>query len=273
LILPAQIDGRARPPEGQVFVPFFDEAYLINELTLDAFCPISASPTTRSARSGWSEPDRRSRTRPVDRSRYFLIGLAVLLMAALVAVVGQSLTAGREPARVMPVVAAPTPTLPTEAGMYARVARAAEYASMPTEPNRARTLAVYYARRAYPGAPPAIPHPVDEREAFGKACLSCHGSGGWVAALRGLRAGARRIPRCLVPRSATCPHPGGAGRGARPCAVRQRLADLRAAAAQRSAMSGSPPPIPHALQMRENCRACHAGPGRCPGCARRIPSA
>jgi len=46
----------------------------------------------------------------VDRSRYFLIGLAVLLMAALVAVVGQSLTAGREPARVMPVVAAPTPT-------------------------------------------------------------------------------------------------------------------------------------------------------------------
>jgi cytochrome c-type protein NapB len=26
-------------------------------------------------------------------------------------------------------------------------------------------------------------------------------------------------------------------------------------------MPGSPPPIPHALQMRENCRACHAGPG------------
>jgi nitrate reductase (cytochrome) len=44
LILPAQIDGRARPPEGQVFVPFFDESYLINELTLDAFCPISGQP-------------------------------------------------------------------------------------------------------------------------------------------------------------------------------------------------------------------------------------
>jgi cytochrome c-type protein NapB len=26
-------------------------------------------------------------------------------------------------------------------------------------------------------------------------------------------------------------------------------------------MPASPPPIPHALQMRENCRACHAGPG------------
>jgi nitrate reductase NapA len=44
LVLPAQIDGRARPPEGQVFVPFFDEALLINELTLDAFCPISGQP-------------------------------------------------------------------------------------------------------------------------------------------------------------------------------------------------------------------------------------
>jgi nitrate reductase NapA len=44
LALPAQIDGRARPPEGQVFVPFFDEGLLINELTLDAFCPISGQP-------------------------------------------------------------------------------------------------------------------------------------------------------------------------------------------------------------------------------------
>jgi len=44
LVLPAQIDGRARPPQGQVFVPFFDETSLINELTLDAFCPISGQP-------------------------------------------------------------------------------------------------------------------------------------------------------------------------------------------------------------------------------------
>ena len=42
--LPAQIDGRGRPQEGHVFVPFFDEGILINELTLDAFCPISKQP-------------------------------------------------------------------------------------------------------------------------------------------------------------------------------------------------------------------------------------
>ena len=44
LTLPARIQGRAQPPPGQVFVPFFDEHYLVNELTLDAFCPISKQP-------------------------------------------------------------------------------------------------------------------------------------------------------------------------------------------------------------------------------------
>jgi cytochrome c-type protein NapB len=218
----------------------------------------------------------------VERSRYFLIGLAALLMAAAVAVVGQSLTAGREPARVMPVVAEATPTLPTEAGMYARVSRAAEYAAMPTEPNRRRTLSVFSARRAYPGAPPVIPHPVDEREAFGKACLSCHGSGGWAPRFE---AYAPVTPhpemiscrQCHVPmtpggegRTATLAPSGGEGsvrgigmvRG--PEAVRGSVSDWQTIAPpplHGSAMPGSPPPIPHALQMRENCRACHAGPG------------
>ena len=38
------IDQRGKPTPGQVFVPFFDEDYLINELTLDAYCPISNQP-------------------------------------------------------------------------------------------------------------------------------------------------------------------------------------------------------------------------------------
>jgi len=33
--------GRNRPPEGLVYVPFFDETILVNKLTLDATCPIS----------------------------------------------------------------------------------------------------------------------------------------------------------------------------------------------------------------------------------------
>jgi nitrate reductase NapA len=44
LVLPVVIDGRGRPTQGQVFVPFFDEKLLINEVTLDAHCPISKQP-------------------------------------------------------------------------------------------------------------------------------------------------------------------------------------------------------------------------------------
>ena len=44
LVLPALVGGRGRPAAGQVFVPFFDEGMLVNELTLDAFCPISKQP-------------------------------------------------------------------------------------------------------------------------------------------------------------------------------------------------------------------------------------
>lgn len=44
MVMPASVDERGRPPIGQVFVPFFDENYLINEITLDAYCPISKQP-------------------------------------------------------------------------------------------------------------------------------------------------------------------------------------------------------------------------------------
>jgi len=42
--LPARIDGRGKPPRGVLFVPFFDEAKLINIVTLDAMDNISKEP-------------------------------------------------------------------------------------------------------------------------------------------------------------------------------------------------------------------------------------
>lgn len=44
LELPALIDGRGKPPQGSVFVPFFDEGYLVNRLVLDAMDNISKQP-------------------------------------------------------------------------------------------------------------------------------------------------------------------------------------------------------------------------------------
>jgi nitrate reductase NapA len=42
--LPVLLDGRGRPPRGLVFVPFYDEGKLINQLTLDAMDNISKEP-------------------------------------------------------------------------------------------------------------------------------------------------------------------------------------------------------------------------------------
>lgn len=36
-----EIDGRVTPQQGMVFVPWFDEDVMINQVTLDAYCPIS----------------------------------------------------------------------------------------------------------------------------------------------------------------------------------------------------------------------------------------
>ncbi len=44
IVMPASVNGRGTPEPNQIFVPFFDEKYLINDLTLDAFCPISKQP-------------------------------------------------------------------------------------------------------------------------------------------------------------------------------------------------------------------------------------
>jgi len=44
LIVPASVEGRSIPRRGLVFVPFFDESNMINDVTLDSYCPISREP-------------------------------------------------------------------------------------------------------------------------------------------------------------------------------------------------------------------------------------
>ena len=41
ITLSVETSGRNKPPRGLVYVPFFDEARLINKLILDATCPLS----------------------------------------------------------------------------------------------------------------------------------------------------------------------------------------------------------------------------------------
>lgn len=119
-----------------------------------------------------------------------------------------------------------------------------------------RKLSQYYSRRQYLGSPPEIPHPV---EVHGKRleCLICHADGGWTVTLK------RITPVTPHPEQASCMQ----------CHVWPvtdalfRPTDWQSLPPPRlgrSYLPGAPPPIPHDLQMRDNCNACHVGPGTIP---------
>ena len=117
-----------------------------------------------------------------------------------------------------------------------------------------RTLSEYYARRQYPGSPPVIPHKVDEPDLARVECLACHAKGGWSEELK------RHTPITPHPEQEAC----------RQCHIAVTDVklfvdiDWRSVATPRlgrSELPGAPPPIPHELQMRGDCIACHVGPG------------
>jgi cytochrome c-type protein NapB len=116
-----------------------------------------------------------------------------------------------------------------------------------------RTLNAYYARRQYPGAPPETPHPVTVHKKK-LDCLMCHTDGGWTWILK------RKTPVTPHPEQSSCMQ----------CHVSPvtdalfRATDWRSIPPPRlgrSYLPDAPPPIPHYLQMRNNCIACHVGPG------------
>jgi cytochrome c-type protein NapB len=111
-------------------------------------------------------------------------------------------------------------------------------------------------RRAYDGAPPTIPH-----ESFGARCAACHNARGQSVSGVGF---APASPHDDTERA------GGTTR-CRQCHVfvttgGQFVAseyepleqDLRYGG---RATPGAPPTMPHRTLMRENCVACHDGPG------------
>jgi nitrate reductase NapA len=44
LEIEARLNYRSQPSRGQLFVPWFDEAFPVNRLMLDACCPLSGQP-------------------------------------------------------------------------------------------------------------------------------------------------------------------------------------------------------------------------------------
>ena len=117
-----------------------------------------------------------------------------------------------------------------------------------------RTLAEYYSRRQYLGSPPFIPHEIEMAEQADLECKTCHVKGGWTEEMK------RHTPLTPHPEHTAC----------KQCHVRMTESDKLFMANYwlsvspprlgRAYLPGAPPPVPHTLQMRGDCIACHVGP-------------
>lgn len=116
-----------------------------------------------------------------------------------------------------------------------------------------RNLNSFYELRQYPGSPPRIPHevaPSFSEEAVD--CLSCHGKGGYVSKFEAF--------------APVTPHPEN--EACYQCHLPKNTDELFQQTDWKSIdpppigrpqLGGSPPQIPHSLQLREDCIACHTG--------------
>ncbi len=177
--------------------------------------------------------------------------MCVLLMLGAVYIVGTSLSEEGKPPPPTTLSDNPTASIPVERGVFSR----SEYATLYQEmPESERTLNTYYQNRAYPGAPPTIPHPlVSEKGIGGKTCLQCHQHGGYAEQFKAY------APVTPHPELLNC----------KQCHVPQKTTinfkpsnweKIAANDIHQAAMPGAPPVIPHTLEMRNNCLSCHAGP-------------
>ncbi|WP_282080788.1 cytochrome C [Aquimarina algiphila] len=190
------------------------------------------------------------------KKRLGIISLFILLFIAFIVIWNFSYKKGLEEAYIPIAEEVPVSTIPSEKGVFARSEFALEYLNMPIDEEHQRSLATYYDNRAYPGAPPSIPHELlkGERGIGGKACLQCHQNGGFVEKFNAY------APVTPHPELINC----------RQCHVAQNtqtlftdtnFAEIHAPKVDvNSALPGSPPMMPHDIQMRENCLSCHAGP-------------
>jgi len=187
--------------------------------------------------------------------RLGIISLFILLLVAFIAIWNFSYQSGLEEAYIPLKESDAHPIIPSEKGVFQRSEYAFDYANMPKDEKHQRSLKNYYDNRAFHGAPPSIPHTVSsERNMGGSSCLKCHENGGFVTKYNAY------APVTPHPEKVNC----------RQCHVPQKTNSLfRATYFEKIAapktginneLQGSPPVIPHQIQLRENCLACHAGP-------------
>lgn len=108
--------------------------------------------------------------------------------------------------------------------------------------------------RAFNGAPPTIPHPIDQR--VDASCIACHRDGAISRTLRIPRMSHGFLASCLQCHVEANPQHASSDRF-----PESDFAGLAAPAAGPRAFPGAPPLIPHSTWMRSECMSCHGYEG------------
>lgn len=124
-----------------------------------------------------------------------------------------------------------------------------------TPADKAATLALRASRRAYAGAPPTIPHPVDAN--LVGSCLGCHGSGVKVGDTI-----APKISHVHLTNCTQCHAQAGTPGLGPEFPVANTFVGLESPTQGSRAWPGAPPVMPHSTRMREDCTSCHGTTGR-----------
>jgi cytochrome c-type protein NapB len=213
--------------------------------------------------------------------RLLAIGAAFVVMVTLVGTYGPQLAGrhGATPEAAAPAITVTGEPIAAEADVFRM--RPGMLGVAPDARRRTqahpRTLAMFRSLRAYPGAPPRIPHGLTADEFRGTVCNSCHERGAFVARLSAYapvtphpeytdclqchvaddRIVGISLPddrpsslclQCHVPDSSP------------PVLVPVDWQPAAWPATGQQAMPETPPAMPHDLQLRGNCIACHIGP-------------
>jgi cytochrome c-type protein NapB len=126
-----------------------------------------------------------------------------------------------------------------------------------SDADKQRAIADRAARRAYDGAPPTIPHAVDQSAQ--PDCLACHGRGARIGdrvAAKISHAPYQSCTQCHV--VASDPR----GMAGAPPPAENRFVGLTSPTGGDRALATAPPQIPHPTLMRSECGSCHGVGGR-----------
>lgn len=108
--------------------------------------------------------------------------------------------------------------------------------------------------RAFNGAPPTIPHPIDQMSS--QSCMICHGEGFQTATLRASKMSHQYLADCTQCHVESNPQH-------QPPALFQEstFVGMPAPRGGPRAFPGAPPQIPHSTWMRVDCLSCHGPTG------------